>query len=112
MRRLAAKTLDGTDMRPARRKPLKKRRNYCLGNDAGLKLLDWVRGTVQTSHELASVLERFRGSHDLPMAGLDITDAEEKLWQVDGALLRVERSTMCMSTILGVGRLENSHESH
>jgi len=43
------------------------------------------------------------GSSNLLLAGMSITDAEEILWQVDGALLNLERSIVLMSNIVGVG---------
>jgi hypothetical protein len=85
-------------MRPAKRRPTKKRIKCTPRNDIGLELVNWVRGIVRSNHELTSVLERLRGSYKLLLAGMDITDAEEILWQVDGTLLNAERSTVLLSS--------------
>jgi hypothetical protein len=81
----------------------RKRRKCGFRKDVGLELVDWVRTIVQSNQELVSVLERLRCSYTLLLAGTSITDAEEILWQVDGALLNVKRSTVRGSNIRGVG---------
>jgi hypothetical protein len=98
-------------MRLARRRPIKKRRNNRPASDAALKLLDLVRGTVRTSREQVSVLERFRGSHNLILAGVDITDAKGKVVAVRRNAERGSVNTVHVDHSWHVP-MENIHESH
>jgi hypothetical protein len=56
----------------------------------GPQLVSWVRGVVKSNNELVPALERLRRSYKMLLAGKPVTDAEEILWQVDGALKDAE----------------------
>jgi hypothetical protein len=58
----------------------------------GPQLVSWVRGVVRSNNELVPALERLRRSYKMLLAGKPVTDAEEVLWQVDGALKDAEAS--------------------
>ena len=58
----------------------------------GPQLVSWVRGVVKSNNELVPALERLRRSYKMLLAGKPVTDAEEVLWQVDGALNGAEAS--------------------
>jgi hypothetical protein len=58
----------------------------------GPQLVSWVRGVVKSNNELVPALERLRRSYKLLLAGKPVTDAEEVLWQVEGALRDAEQS--------------------
>jgi len=57
----------------------------------GLQLVAWVRGIVKSNNELVSALSRLRRSYKALLAGMPVTDAEELLWQVEGALQEADR---------------------
>jgi hypothetical protein len=57
-----------------------------------MQLLIWIRGVVESNRELVCALERLRRSYGLLLAGNSVTDGEEILWQVEGALKDAERS--------------------
>ncbi len=61
-------------------------------DDVGPQLLSWVRGVVRSNDEFVPALERLRRSYNVLLAGKPVTDAEEILWQVEGALKDAERS--------------------
>lgn len=56
----------------------------------GPQLVSWVRGLVKSNNELVPALERLRRSYNMLLAGKAVTDAEEVLWQVEGALKSAE----------------------
>jgi len=60
----------------------------------GPQLVRWVRGVVKSNNELVSALERLRRSYKTLLAEKPVTDAEEILWQVEGALGCAEKSRM------------------
>lgn len=57
----------------------------------GLQLVTWVRGIVKSNNELVSALSRLRRSYSALLAGITVTDTEELLWQVEGALQEADR---------------------
>ena len=57
----------------------------------GPQLVSWVRGVVKSNNELVPALERLRRSYKVLLAGKPVTDAEELLWQVEGALEEADR---------------------
>lgn len=58
----------------------------------GPQLVRWVRGVVKSNNELVPALERIRLSYKVLLAGNPVTDAEEVLWQVEGALRDAKQS--------------------
>ena len=104
MRSTDKRTLRGTDMRSARRRPA-RRLKCSVRTDLGLELLNWVRRIVRSNDELAAVLTRLRDSYNLLLAGISVTDADEILRGVDGALLDAEQSTVLMSNSLRTRRI-------
>jgi hypothetical protein len=58
----------------------------------GPQLVSWVRGVVKSNDELVLALTRLRRSYKVLLAGKPDTDAEQVLWQVEGALQEAERS--------------------
>ena len=61
-------------------------------DDVETQLLIWIRGVVQSNHELVGAMKRLRNSYKALLAGKSVTDAEEILWQVEVALMDTERS--------------------
>jgi hypothetical protein len=61
-------------------------------DDVEERLLTWIRGIVQSNHELVGVLERLRHSYKALLAGNPVTDAVAILWQIEVALKDAERS--------------------
>jgi hypothetical protein len=75
--------------RPPNKKPL---RFPVTHDDVTTQLLSWIRGIVQSNHELVDALERLRFSYKEHLAGTSVRDAETILWQVEVALKNAERS--------------------
>jgi hypothetical protein len=75
--------------RPPNKKPLRFPGPH---DDVTTRLLNWVRGIVQSNHELVDALERLRFSYTDHMAGKSVRDAETILWQVEVALKNAENS--------------------
>jgi hypothetical protein len=74
------------------RKPSNKLLEFTVPQDGiGLQLVTWVRGIVKSNSELVSALSRLRRSYEALLAGMPVTDAEELLWQVEGALREADR---------------------
>jgi hypothetical protein len=68
---------------------------FALPQDGiGPQLVSWVRGIVRSNNELVPALERLRRSYIVLLAGKPVTDAEEVLWQVEGALIDAEKSKL------------------
>jgi hypothetical protein len=59
----------------------------------GPQLVKWVRGVVRSNNQLVPALERLRSSYKALLVGKSVTDSEEILWQVEGALKDAERAT-------------------
>jgi hypothetical protein len=57
-----------------------------------MQLLIWIRGVIESNRELVRVLERLQRSYKALLAGNSVTDGEEILWQVEGALKDAEIS--------------------
>jgi hypothetical protein len=75
--------------RPLNKKPLQF---PVAQDDVATRLLDWIRGIVQSNQELVSALDRLRLSYEALLAGTSVTDTEAILWQVEVALKDAERS--------------------
>ncbi len=77
------------------KKPSKKKvLEFTMPQDGiGPQLVSWVRAVVKSNNELVPALERLRRSYKVLLAGKSVTDAEEVLWQVEGALQDAEKST-------------------
>jgi hypothetical protein len=75
--------------RPPNKKPL---RFPVPHDDVTTRLLNWIRGVIQSNHELVDALERLRFSYKEHLAGRSLRDAETILWQVEFALKNAERS--------------------
>jgi len=75
--------------RPPNKKPL---RFPVPHDDVTTRLLSWIRGIVQSNHELVDALERLRFSYKALLAEASVRDAEPILWQVEVALKDAERS--------------------
>jgi hypothetical protein len=73
-------------------------------DDVETQLLNWVRGVVQSNHELVGVMKRLRHSYKTLLAGKSVIDAEEILWRVEVALMDTERS----KNVLASGTLRGS----
>jgi len=74
------------------KKPSNKLLEFSIPPDRiGLQLVTWVRGIVKSNNELVSALSRLRRSYKALLAGMPVTDAEELLWQVEGALQEADR---------------------
>ena len=56
------------------------------------QLVPSIREVVTSNNELVLALDRLRRSYRMLLAGKPVTDAEEVLWQVEGALHDAERS--------------------
>jgi hypothetical protein len=80
--------------RPPNKKPLRFPGPH---DDVTTRLLNWVRGIVQSNHELVDALERLRFSYKEHMAGTSVRDAERILWQVELALKNAERSNNALA---------------
>jgi hypothetical protein len=81
-------------MRHADKSPNKRVLEFVMPkDDIGPQLLNWVRGVVRSNNQLVPALERLRSSYATLLAGKSVTDSEEILWQVDGALKDAERSS-------------------
>jgi hypothetical protein len=61
-------------------------------DDVETQLLIWIRGVVQSNHELVGAMKRLRHSYKALLAGKSVTDAEDILWQVGVALMGTEES--------------------
>lgn len=64
---------------------------FSIPQDGTSQLVAWVRGIVKSNNELVSALSRLRRSYKTLLAGMPVTDAEELLWQVEGALQEADR---------------------
>jgi hypothetical protein len=64
----------------------------------GPQLVRWVRGVVKSNNELVTALERLRRSYKVLLAGKPVTDAEEVLWQVEGALRDAKQSANSLAS--------------
>jgi hypothetical protein len=73
-------------------------------DDVETQLLIWIRGVVQSNHELVGAMKRLRHSYKALLAGKAVTDAEEILWQVEVTLTDTERS----KDVLASGSLRRS----
>jgi hypothetical protein len=73
----------------------------------GPQLVKWVRGVVRSNDQLVPALERLRSSHKALLAGKSVTDSEEILWQVEGALKDAERSTNVLRWIRSASRRDH-----
>ena len=73
-------------------------------DDVETQLLTWIRGVVQSNHDLIGAMKRLRHSYKALLAGKSVTDAEEILWQVEVALMDTERS----KNVLASGSLHRS----
>ena len=78
-------------------------------DDIGLQILNWVRGVVRSNNELVPALERLRSSYELLLAGKPVTDSEQVLWQVEGALMGAEGSKSALAIDALSGPKERSH---
>jgi hypothetical protein len=65
--------------------------------DDATRLLTWVRGIIQSNHELVDALEHLRHSYKALLGGTSVTDAQAILWQVDVALKVAERSKTALA---------------
>lgn len=78
---------------PHAKKPSTKVLEFTMPQDGiGPQLVSWVRGVVVSNDELVLALKRLRRSYNMLLAGKSVTDAEEVMWQVEGALQQAERS--------------------
>jgi hypothetical protein len=83
----------GVNMTYATTSPNKKPLRFPVPHDdVTTRLLSWVRGIVQSNHELVDALERLRFSYKALLAGKSVRDAEQVLWQAEVALKDAERS--------------------
>jgi hypothetical protein len=73
-------------------------------DDVETQLLIWIRGVVQSNHELVGAMKRLQHSYKALLAGKSVTDAEEILWQVGVALMGTEES----KNVLASGSLRRS----
>jgi hypothetical protein len=73
-------------------------------DDVETQLLSWIRGVVQSNHELVGAMKCLRHSYKALLAGKSVTDAEEILWQVEVALMGREES----KNVLASGSLRRS----
>ena len=71
----------------------------------GPQLVRWVRGVVKSNNELVPALERLQRSYKVLLAGKPVTDAEEVMWQVEGALRDAKQSANFIASHSG-------HEPH
>jgi hypothetical protein len=104
--RYAETTLRGVNMTDSTR-PLKKKLLTLpvpQDDDVETQLLIWIRGVVQSNHELVGVMKRLRHSYKTLLAGKSVIDAEEILWRVEVALMDTERS----KNVLASGTLRGS----
>jgi hypothetical protein len=75
--------------RPPNKKPL---RFAAPHEDLHTRLVRWIRGVVQSNHELVDALQQLRLSYKALPAGTPVRDAELILSQVEVALKDAERS--------------------
>jgi hypothetical protein len=54
--------------------------------DVEAQLLGWIRGVVESNHELVTVLKRLRISYKTILAGQQVSDADAVLWRAEIAL--------------------------
>jgi hypothetical protein len=75
-------------------------------DDVATRLLNWIRGIVQSNQELVNALERLRLSFEALLDGTPVTDAKAILWQVEVALKNAERSktALALKSFQGPGR--------
>jgi hypothetical protein len=66
--------------------------------DVETQLLLWIRGVVQSNHELVGALKRLRHSYKALLGGKSVTDAKEILWHVEVALLSREKSKNALAS--------------
>jgi hypothetical protein len=72
---------------------IKKVLEFTMSHDAlESQLVRWMRGVAKSNDELVLALERLRHSYRALLARTPVTDAEQVLWQVDGALKGADRS--------------------
>jgi hypothetical protein len=91
--------LQGVNMTYTTRPPTKKPLRFPVPqDDVAARLLSWIRGTVQSNHELVGALERLRHSYGALLAGTSVPDAEAILWQVEVALKDAERSKNALAS--------------
>jgi hypothetical protein len=87
---------------PQAKKPLTKVLEFTTPQAGiGPRLVSWVRGVVKTNDELVLALTRLRRSYKVLLAGKPVTDAEEILWQVEGALQEAARSKNALASHSG-----------
>jgi hypothetical protein len=54
--------------------------------DIDTRLVNWVRGVANSNEQLVSALGRLRESYKSLLAGRPVSESEQILWQVEGAL--------------------------
>jgi hypothetical protein len=70
-------------------------------DDVEERILTWIRGIVQSNHQLVGVLERLRHSYKALLAGKPVTDSEKILWQVEVAVKDAEKSKKALDSLGG-----------
>jgi hypothetical protein len=75
--------------RPPNKKPL---RFPVPHEDLHTRLVSWIRGIVQSNHELVGALQQLQFSYKALLAGMPVRDAQLILSKVEVALKDAERS--------------------
>lgn len=70
------------------------------------KLLNWIRGILQSNDQLVDALKHLRRSYNVLEAGKSVPESAEILWQVEVALRDAERSrnALALKSSQGPGR--------
>jgi hypothetical protein len=77
----------------AERPPNKKLLRFpVIHEDIHTRLVSWIRGIVESNHELVDALQQLRSSYEALLAGTSVRDAELIMWQVEVALKNAERA--------------------
>jgi hypothetical protein len=83
----------GDEMTNSKKLPDKKLLGFPASRESvETKLLDWIRGVLQSNDQLVNALEHLRRSYKVLQTGKSVPDAAKVLWQVEVALSDAERS--------------------